>query len=57
MTLLLGHPSSGKSTLLTTLAGKLDSCLKWAAKTRKRYTHEQLDEVNIEVADYLQTLL
>ncbi|XP_040363874.1 uncharacterized protein LOC121049788 [Rosa chinensis] len=31
--------------------------LPWAAKTRKGYTQQQLDEVRIEVADYLQTLL
>ncbi|PRQ22472.1 putative Ulp1 protease family catalytic domain, Transposase-associated domain-containing protein [Rosa chinensis] len=30
---------------------------KWAARTRKVYTQEELDEVRIEVADYLQTLL
>ncbi|PRQ17594.1 putative Ulp1 protease family catalytic domain, putative transposase, Ptta/En/Spm, plant [Rosa chinensis] len=30
---------------------------KWAVKDRKGYTQQQLDEVRIEVADYLQTLL
>ncbi|XP_040374753.1 ubiquinone biosynthesis O-methyltransferase, mitochondrial-like [Rosa chinensis] len=30
---------------------------KWAVKTRKGYTQQQLDEVRMEVADYLQTLL
>ncbi|KAM5569467.1 hypothetical protein ABKV19_016804 [Rosa sericea] len=30
---------------------------KWAAKSRNSYTQEQLDEVRIEAADYLQTLL
>ncbi|XP_062011742.1 uncharacterized protein LOC133728340 isoform X2 [Rosa rugosa] len=30
---------------------------KWAIKDRKGYTQQQLDEVRIEVADYLQTLL
>ncbi|PRQ36453.1 hypothetical protein RchiOBHm_Chr4g0391721 [Rosa chinensis] len=29
----------------------------WAVKTRKVYTQDELDEVRIEVADYLQTLL
>ncbi|XP_062012526.1 glycolate oxidase 1-like [Rosa rugosa] len=28
---------------------------KWAVKDRKWYTQQQLDEVRIEVADYLQT--
>ncbi|XP_040373610.1 uncharacterized protein LOC121052492 [Rosa chinensis] len=30
---------------------------KWAAKSRNLYTQDQLDEVRIEAADYLQTLL
>ncbi|PRQ45695.1 hypothetical protein RchiOBHm_Chr3g0494421 [Rosa chinensis] len=30
---------------------------KWAAKSRNSYTQDQLDEVRIEAADYLQTLL
>ncbi|PRQ20360.1 putative Ulp1 protease family catalytic domain, putative transposase, Ptta/En/Spm, plant [Rosa chinensis] len=30
---------------------------KWAVKTRKGYTQQQLDEVRMEVANYLQTLL
>ncbi|PRQ57864.1 hypothetical protein RchiOBHm_Chr1g0352991 [Rosa chinensis] len=30
---------------------------KWAVMTRKVYTQDELDEVRIEVADYLQTLL
>ncbi|XP_024185278.1 uncharacterized protein LOC112190082 [Rosa chinensis] len=30
---------------------------KWVAKTRQVYTQDELDEVRIEVADYLQTLL
>ncbi|XP_040374987.1 uncharacterized protein LOC112200371 [Rosa chinensis] len=30
---------------------------KWASKSRNSYTQEQLDEVRIEAADYLQTLL
>jgi len=36
MTLLLGPPSSGKTTLLLALAGKLDPKLKVRIKTMNR---------------------
>jgi len=38
MTLLLGPPSSGKTTLLLALAGKLDPKLKVRIRTMKRST-------------------
>ncbi|KAM5583255.1 ABC transporter G family member 31-like [Rosa sericea] len=46
MTLLLGPPSSGKSTLLTTLAGKLDSSLKKSGSIT--YNGHKLDEFCVQ---------
>ncbi|KAK3206522.1 hypothetical protein Dsin_020568 [Dipteronia sinensis] len=46
MTLLLGPPSSGKSTLLLALAGKLDSNLKKTGKIL--YNGHELDEFQVQ---------
>ncbi|XP_061988581.1 uncharacterized protein LOC133707061 isoform X1 [Rosa rugosa] len=52
-------PSSSSSSSSPNLDGvyMTDTCVQWAVKDRKGYTQQQLDEVRIEVADYLQTLL